>query len=148
MSRIEFCHDSPRFSIAHRCVGGYSHMSQMCMCASCLKPYLDARLFFLAIKKTLLSHDGGYFHSRLLLFSFFVGFLSVIESELEWPLCLKAGLLVFFVFFLWARSEWISTVNIWQTHTGMNELCCLQDWENAAFHTVSLIFLRALQQLN
>lgn len=54
-------------------------MSQMCMCASCLKPYLDARLFFLAIKKTLLSHDGGYFHSRLLLFSF----LSVIESELE-----------------------------------------------------------------
>lgn len=51
MSRIEFCHDSPRFSIAHRCVGGYSHMSQMCMCASCLKPYLDARLLFLAIKK-------------------------------------------------------------------------------------------------
>lgn len=60
-------------------------MSQMCMCASCLKPYLDANLskVFLAIKKTLLSHDGGYFHSRLLLFSFFVGFLSVIESELE-----------------------------------------------------------------
>lgn len=26
-------------------------MSQMCMCASCLKPYLGARLLFLAIKK-------------------------------------------------------------------------------------------------
>lgn len=70
MSRIEFCHDSPRFSVAHRCVGGYSHVSQLCMCASPLKPYIDARLFFFLFcffsgnQKTPLSHDGGYFHSR------------------------------------------------------------------------------------
>lgn len=123
MSRIEFCHDSPRFSIAHRCVGGYSHMSQMCMCASCLKPYLDARLFFLAIKKTLLSHDGGYFHNRLLLFSFFVGFLSVIESELEWPLCLKAGLL--FVLFFSVGSVRVNIYSEYLTDTHWDEWALL-----------------------
>lgn len=147
MSRIEFCHDSPRFSIAHRCVGGYSHMSQMCMCASCLKPYLDARLFFLAIKKTLLSHDGGYFHSRLLLFSFFVGFLSVIESELEWPLCLKAGLL-FFLFFSCGlgQSEYLQWISDRHTLGWMSS--AVYRIERMQHFTVSLIFLRALQQLN